>query len=122
VFWTAKVQPKRGMRRRRVEKVTRCLVPRMGGRKVQTMRKVPPARPGMAVSQKSWVEVRSNPTLGRRTTRALTTNQVMKARVRLKVVIQRVRQARRASQRLGSSGFHSESQVPRAIFSMGGLL
>lgn len=57
------------MRRSRVEKVTSRRVPRMGGRKVQTMRKVPPARPGMAVSQKSCVVLKSNPALGKRTTR-----------------------------------------------------
>ena len=59
------------------------------------MRNVPPARPGMAASQKSCEVVSLKPTAGSRTTSAETTNQTMNARVRLAVVMASVRQARR---------------------------
>ena len=40
-----------GMRKRAVVSVTSLRVPMIGGRKVQIRRSVPPARPGMAMSQ-----------------------------------------------------------------------
>ncbi len=79
------------------------------------MRSVPPARPGIAASQKSWPVVSWKPRPGSRTTSALTTNQVMKASVRLKVVTVRVRQARvppSVAQKVGFSGVQRSSQVP----------
>ncbi len=76
---------------------------------------MPPASPGIAVSQKSCVVEKSKPILSRRTTRALTTNQTMNAIMRFAVVIVSVRQAIAlpvSSQNVGSSGSHRSSHRP----------
>jgi len=40
---------------------TSLRVPKIGGRNIQTSRSDPPARPGIAVSQYSWLWLSSNP-------------------------------------------------------------
>ena len=48
---TAYTQQNNGIKSNAVEKVTRILVPKIGGKKVQIILKVPAERPTMATSQ-----------------------------------------------------------------------
>ena len=50
-FWTARAQPTTGRMNSAVVSVTSLRVPMIGGRNVQTRRSVPPASPGIAMSQ-----------------------------------------------------------------------
>ena len=50
-FWTAIPHPTSGKRKRNVLIQTSLRVPMTGGRNIQTSRRLPPARPGIAVSQ-----------------------------------------------------------------------
>jgi hypothetical protein len=75
-----------------------------------TNRSVPPASPGIAVSQNNSPSENLNPMPGNRTTTALITNHVAKLNISENVVIQSVRHATRfpvLSQKAASSGFHS---------------
>jgi hypothetical protein len=54
---TAKNQPTSGTSRDSVDRLTTWRVPTIGVRNMCTRRRVPPARPGIAVSQNSWLGV-----------------------------------------------------------------
>ena len=53
VFCTATAQPARGTSREAVDSATTCRVPKSGVKNMWSSRSVPPARPGIAVSQNS---------------------------------------------------------------------
>ena len=55
---TAKNQPSSGISSDSVDRVTTCRVPNIGVRNMWIRRRVPPARPGIAVSQNSWLGVK----------------------------------------------------------------
>jgi len=107
-----------GISFRNVATVTTFLVPNIGMRNVWMIRRVPPARPGMAASQKSCMVSNLNPMYGRRTTIALIMNHVAKDNTRVMVVMVSVRQAiflPVCSQKPASSGFHSSNQPAEAF-------
>ena len=87
-------------------------VPNIGIRKVCNIRKVPPASPGIAASQKSCILLYWNPILGSLTTTALIKNHVANDSARAIVVTISVCQAILfpvSFQNLGSSGSHFAS-------------
>ena len=55
---TAKNQPTSGTSSDSVDRLTTWRVPTIGVRNMCTRRRVPPARPGIAVSQNSWLALK----------------------------------------------------------------
>src|SRR3990172_5084266 len=104
-----------GISFRSVASVTTCRVPKIGMRNVCRILSVPPARPGIAVSQNNCIVSNLKPTPGSRTTTALIMNQVAKDSIKVSDVIVSVLQAIFAPisfQNPAFSGSQRSIQVP----------
>ena len=111
----ANPSPRQGSTFANVATATTLRVPKIGIRNMFTSRNVPPANPGMAVSQNNCISVNLKPIPGRRTAIALITNHVANANTNEMVVMVSVRQAMRlpvSSQNAVSSGRQSVRKSP----------